>query len=84
MTDDLVKRLREGACLHNQLEAYGLTTEAADRIKALERQLYAMTEYLEDTLEKPAMRDPMYELWVDICELEIEQSKMVMRGEKHD
>ena len=36
MTDDLVKRLREGACLHNQLEAYGLTTEAADRIEELE------------------------------------------------
>ena len=39
MTDDLVKRLREGACLHNQLEAYGLTTEAADRIKELEAAL---------------------------------------------
>jgi 4-hydroxy-3-methylbut-2-enyl diphosphate reductase IspH len=36
MTDDLVRRLREGACLHNQLEAYGLTTEAADRIEELE------------------------------------------------
>jgi hypothetical protein len=33
MTDDLVKRLREGACLHNQLEAYDLTTEAASRIE---------------------------------------------------
>jgi hypothetical protein len=33
MTDDLVRRLREGACLHNQLEAYDLTTEAADRIE---------------------------------------------------
>jgi hypothetical protein len=39
MTDDLVKRLREGACLHNQLEAYGLTTEAADRIEELEKAL---------------------------------------------
>jgi hypothetical protein len=39
MTDDLVKRLREGACLHNQLEAYGLTTEAADRIEILEEAL---------------------------------------------
>jgi hypothetical protein len=39
MTDDLVKRLREGACLHNQLEAYGLTTEAADRIEELEAAL---------------------------------------------
>ena len=39
MTDDLVKRLREGACLHNQLEAYGLTTEAASRIEQLETAL---------------------------------------------
>ena len=36
MTDDLVKRLREGACLHNQLEAYDLTTEAASRIEQLQ------------------------------------------------
>ena len=39
MTDDLVRRLREGACLHNQLEAYDLTTEAADRIEELEAAL---------------------------------------------
>jgi hypothetical protein len=39
MTDDLVKRLREGACLHNQLEAYDLTTEAANRIEELEAAL---------------------------------------------
>jgi hypothetical protein len=39
MADDLVKRLREGACLHNQLEAYGLTTEAADHIEELEKAL---------------------------------------------
>jgi hypothetical protein len=36
MTDDLVRRLREGACLENQLEAYDLTTEAANRIEELE------------------------------------------------
>ena len=36
MTDDLVKRLRERACLENQIEAYCLTTEAADRIEELE------------------------------------------------
>ena len=36
MIDDLVSRLREGACLHNQLEAYDLTTEAADRIEELQ------------------------------------------------
>jgi hypothetical protein len=39
VTDDLVRRLREGACLHNQLEAYDLTTEAADRIEELEAAL---------------------------------------------
>jgi hypothetical protein len=39
MTDNLVKRLREGACLHNQLEAYVLTTKAADRIEELETGL---------------------------------------------
>jgi hypothetical protein len=33
MTDDLVKRLRSGDCLENQLEAYDLTTEAAERIE---------------------------------------------------
>jgi hypothetical protein len=44
MADDLVKRLREGACLHNQLEAYGLTTEAADRIEELEAALRAIAE----------------------------------------
>ena len=44
MTDDLVKRLREGACLHNQLEAYDLTTEAASRIEELEAALQLATE----------------------------------------
>ena len=44
MTDDLVKRLREGACLHNQLEAYDLTTEAASRIEQLEAALRAIAE----------------------------------------
>ena len=39
MTDDLVRRLREGACLHNQLEAYDLTTKAANRIEELEAAL---------------------------------------------
>lgn len=36
MTDDLVKRLRSGDCLENQIEAYDLTTEAANRIEELE------------------------------------------------
>lgn len=36
MTDDLVKRLKEGACLENQLEAHELTKEAASRIEELE------------------------------------------------
>jgi hypothetical protein len=44
VTDDLVKRLREGACLHNQLEAYDLTTEAASRIEELEAALQLATE----------------------------------------
>jgi hypothetical protein len=46
MTDDLVKRLREGACLHNQLEAYDLTTEAADRIEELERAVSDLAQYV--------------------------------------
>ena len=46
MTDDLVKRLREGACLHNQLEAYGLTTEAADRIEELNRAVLDLAQYV--------------------------------------
>ena len=83
MTDDLVKRLREVPRDYD-LYDHDIIYEAADRIKALERQLYAMTEYLEDTLEKSAMKDPVYRLWVDICEIEIEQSKVVMRGEKYD
>ena len=36
MTDNLVKRLRSGDCLENQIEAYDLTTEAANRIEELE------------------------------------------------
>jgi hypothetical protein len=46
VTDDLVKRLREGACLHNQLEAYGLTTEAADRIEELNRAVLDLAQYV--------------------------------------
>jgi hypothetical protein len=44
MTDDLVRRLREGSCLENQLEAYDLTTKAADRIEELEAALRAIAE----------------------------------------
>ena len=46
MADDLVKRLREGACLHNQLEAYDLTTEAANRIEELERAVFDLAQYV--------------------------------------
>ena len=46
MTDDLVKRLREGACLHNQLEAYDLTTEAASRIEELNRAVLDLAQYV--------------------------------------
>jgi hypothetical protein len=46
MADDLVKRLREGACLHNQLEAYGLTTEAANRIEELNRAVLDLAQYV--------------------------------------
>jgi hypothetical protein len=51
MTDDLVKRLREGACLHNQLEAYGLTTEAADRIEELQARVEWAEGYLRGALD---------------------------------
>jgi hypothetical protein len=46
MTDDLVRRLREGACLENQLEAYDLTTEAANRIEELNRAVLDLAQYV--------------------------------------
>lgn len=64
MTDDLVKRLREGDCLENQLEAYDLTTEAADRIEELQRQLAASDEEIR------ALRDEIENLEYEMCELE--------------
>jgi predicted nucleic acid-binding Zn-ribbon protein len=64
MTDDLVERLREGACLHNQLEAYDLTTEAADRIEELQKQLAASDEEIR------ALRDEIENLEYEMCEME--------------
>jgi Flp pilus assembly CpaE family ATPase len=67
MTDDLVKRLKEGACLHNQLEAYDLTTEAADRIEQLERALLDVAQYASIVdlgfLAKPETRKVLDEIW---------------------
>lgn len=77
MTDDLVKRLREGACLHNQLEAYVLTTKAANRIEELEAALQLATEmrvmqkaYFKDRTKDALINSKMSEAAFDRAMLE--------------
>jgi hypothetical protein len=86
MTDDLVKRLREGACLHNQLEAYDLTTEAADRIKELEAALKKIAQHDMQSIEiaMDALRpgEPIRD--TDWNTLEIERMHGYVRKEQND
>ena len=56
MSDDLVKRLREGDCLENQIEAHGLTTEAADRIEELEAALRKIAQNDMQSIAIDALR----------------------------
>jgi hypothetical protein len=58
-----------------------MTTQVA-RIKSLEKQLLTTTAFLEDALGRTDIENPAHSIWVDLCEVVIGQSKMVMRGKE--
>jgi hypothetical protein len=58
-----------------------MTTQVA-RIKLLEKQLLTTTAFLEDALGRTDIENPAHSIWVDLCEVVIRQSKMVMRSKK--
>ena len=68
MTDDLVKRLREGACLENKLEAYDLTTEAASRIEELEAALRKIAQHDMQSIALNALVQKISDPFADTAE----------------
>ena len=58
-----------------------MTAQVA-RIKLLEKQLLTTTAFLEDALGRTDIENPAHSIWVDLCEVVIGQSKMVMRGKE--